>query len=149
MLKRMRASDARSEQRQRKALLLVMLMVMMVMMVMLVMPQRCLDGDLNATSVVDGALRIGESDSALMLKSDERFVGAHRLVDLVEVSGSSGCSVHGETDAASELITVGGSSKQSVVSISPPLFLIVPAAEDEFLPQMMLLRGELSDVGVR
>ena len=139
MLKRMRASDARSNQRRWKALWLVVVMML----------QRCLDGDLNATSVVDGALAVGESDSALMLKSDERFVGAHRLVDLVEVSGSSGCGVHGETDATSELITVGGSSVRSVASITLTLFLIVHATLDELLSQMMLLRGELSDIGVR
>ena len=139
MLKRMRAGDARSEQRRCRVLLLVMLMVM----------QRCLDGDLNAPSVVDGAMGVGESDSALMLKSDGRFVGAHRLVELVEVSGSSGCSVHGETDAASELVTVGGSSVRGVASIPLALLLVVRVTLDELLSQMVLLRSELSDIGVR
>ncbi len=73
--------------------------------------QRCLDGDLNESSVIDGAMGIGESDSALMLESDDGLTcRVHCLIDVIEVSCSCGCSVHGRTDAASELITVRGAS---------------------------------------
>jgi len=80
------------------------------LLVMLLMFQRCLGDDLNVSSVIDGAMCIGKSDSALMLKGDDRFTREHCLVDVIEVSCSCGCSVHGKTDAASELITVRGAS---------------------------------------
>jgi hypothetical protein len=45
-------------ERQGKALLLMMLM----------MPQRCLGGDLNASRRSDGAMDVGESDSAKAIR---------------------------------------------------------------------------------
>ncbi len=35
-----------------------------------------------------------------VLESDDRLAGAQCLVDVGEVSGSGGCSLHNETDAA-------------------------------------------------
>jgi len=116
---------------------------------MLMMLQRCLGGDLKVSIVIDGAMCICKSDSALMLKNDDRFAREHCLVDVIEVSGFGSCSMHGETDTASELITVSGTRVRSITSIVLTLILIVLTAEYTPLSEMMLLHSELGDISIR